>query len=145
MDTARSVGVMASYLNPRDQSETLAVYRQQLEAPNTGRPGFAQTDQFLGDVNAFATRLVDAAPGQKLALAKRRSDANGAVFFDVAWVANGGTAGAFGSIYELRTVTVDADGVQWTTRGTAALTRWLTGQARPIEACVYSFRLQPRQ
>ena len=138
MELAREVGVMCSYLNPRDQSETLAVYRQQLDTKQNFTAA-SPTERYLGGVDAFAKRLVDAAPGQTLALARKRVQSDGLVMYDVAWTANGSTAGAFGSIYELRAITVDGDGVQWTTRGTASRTRWITRRAKDVETCVRSF------
>ena len=136
VSSARSVGVDASFKNPRDEASTLAVF--------ISDAGSRRSVADQGSLDKVAASRADSAPRQfNVGKRKRKTKVgeNGteALTYDVETKVGGGTAGRFGSAVELVGITV-VGGKEYLIRATASASSWPEERSR-LRRCVESFRI----
>lgn len=136
VSSARSVGVDASFKNPRDEASTLAVF--------ISDAGSRRSVADQGSLDKVAASRAESAPRQFNVGKRKRKTKVGeggteALTYDVETKVGGGTAGRFGSAVELVGITVWG-GKEYLIRATASASSWPEERAR-LRRCVESFRI----
>jgi hypothetical protein len=137
LNSARTVGVDASFKDPRDEASTLAVF-----VSRVGDEVRSQRDR--GSLDAVAASRADSAPRQaNIGKRERRTRVGGAGetawTYDVETKVGGGTAGRFGAAVELVGITVYG-GKEYLVRATASGASW-PAQKKALRRAVESFRI----
>ena len=128
VSSARSVGVDASFKNPRDEASTLAVF--------ISDAGSRRSVADQGSLDKVAASRADSAPrqftvGKRSRKTKVGDNGTEALTYDVETKVGGGTAGRFGSAVELVGITV-VGGKEYLIRATASASSlsWLECSAK---------------
>ena len=137
LSCARTVGVDASFKDPRDEASTLAVF-----VSRVGDEVRSQRDR--GSLDTVAASRADSAPRQaNIGKRERRTRVGGggetAWTYDVETKVGGGTAGRFGAAVELVGITVYG-GKEYLVRATASGASW-PAQKKVLRRAVESFRI----
>jgi hypothetical protein len=137
LTSARTVGVDASFKDPRDEASTLAVFITSVSDGVT-----SQRDR--GTLDFVAAQRADSAPRQTTVGKRIRETSVGdgktrVVSYDVETKVGGGTAGRFGAAVELVGITVYG-GQEYLVRATASGSSW-PAQKNKLRRAVESFRI----